>query len=48
MDMATQAQTLLKLMKHVGFPASSADQESASNAGDPSSIPGSEDSLEKG
>ena len=32
----------------MGFPGSSAGKESACNAGDPSSIPGSEDPLEKG
>ena len=31
-----------------GFPGSSADKESACNTGDLSSIPGSEDPLEKG
>ena len=30
-----------------GFPGSSASKESAYNAGDPDSIPGSEDPLEK-
>ena len=32
----------------LGFPSSSAGKESACNAGDPGSIPGSEDPLEKG
>ena len=31
-----------------GFPGSSAGKESAYNAGDPGSIPGGEDPLEKG
>ena len=33
---------------HWGFPDSSIDKESACNAGDPGSILGREDSLEKG
>ena len=33
---------------HKGFPGSSAGKESASNAGDPGWIPGSEVPLEKG
>ena len=32
----------------LGFPSSSAGKESACNAGDPGSIPGLEDPLEKG
>ena len=32
----------------VGFPGGSDDEESACNAGDPGSIPGSARSLEKG
>ena len=32
----------------MGFPGGSNDKESACNAGDPGSIPGLEDTLEKG
>ena len=35
-------------MRFKGFPDSSVGKESACNAGDPGSIPGSEDPLEKG
>ena len=37
----------LLLLQSTGFPDSSVGKESACNAGDPSSIPGSGDSLEK-
>ena len=39
---------LSKRWEIVGFPDSSAEKESACSAGDPGSIPGWEDSLEKG
>ena len=37
-----------KIVRRYGFPASSASKESACNAGDPSSIPGSERSAGEG
>ena len=35
-------------LSHMGFPGGSADKESTCNVGDPGSIPGLEDPLEKG
>ena len=35
-------------MHNIGFPGSSADKDSACNAGDPNSIPGSENFPGKG
>jgi len=38
----------LASLLELGFPSGSNDKESACNAGDPGSIPGLEDTLEKG
>ena len=44
----TLEMNISKIVRRYGFPASSASKESACNAGDPSSVPGSERSAGEG